>query len=184
MASNACTDESLEINGSGFIQVAGNFSVKDIFQKKKHCCGSRMWFAIAPGLEKLVPYLKAIQSKNLQVSLSLSIAILFLFSETWRPLQWRQLTLSFLTWRRYQRSRRLVHCSHWKGAELRWPHISHPQTLCPLLLCFGSSHISLLPNPPTRCSPISSLFSAPSSPASLHKLDIFQLFPFLVQNHF
>ena len=34
MASNAYTNESLEINGSGFIQVAGNFSVKDIFQKK------------------------------------------------------------------------------------------------------------------------------------------------------
>ena len=34
MAGNACFDESLEINGLGFIQMTGNFSIKDIFQKK------------------------------------------------------------------------------------------------------------------------------------------------------
>ena len=117
-----------------------------------------------------------------------------MFTDTWRPPQWQHPTFSFLIWKRYQRSRTPVLCSPWTGAELRYPptHISpllfsSPNTLFAsvlFLLLLLLRCCQFCSNPPTRCNPTSSLFSAPSSPASSHKLDIFQLFPFLVQNRY
>ena len=119
-----------------------------------------------------------------------------MFTDTWRPPQWQHLTFSFLIWKRYQRSRTPVLCSPWTGAELRYPLTHTSPLLFSILITFFPSFLFLLlllhrccqfcsnPHPPTRCSPTSSLFSAPSSPASSHKLDIFQLFPFLVQNRY
>ena len=83
MASNACFDESLEINGLWFIQMTGNFSIKDIFQKntflrQQNVICYSAWFRKACSLSE------GNTVKNLQVLLSLSFAILFLVSETWR----------------------------------------------------------------------------------------------------
>ena len=154
MTSNACTNESIEINVSGFIQMTGNFSITTNIFQKKYSAQIRKAYSLS-------------ECSTVRKTSGFTFPFFCFSVFSFRNLaQWQQLILSSLIWRRYQRSRPLVHCSHWMGVELRWPHISHPQTLCPLLLCFVSSHISLLPNPPTRCSPISSLFSAPSSPAS------------------